>query len=169
MPNRITPQHNKSDLNPHWLVVAVILMLLAAYIIACKNMADELPNPLPETQRIWIRTLCYGIAILLFPLTNLIRHIQLRLNQTMPGAKSAKNRYLLTVIVSMLLIQGIGVLGVVMFVLGDDFNTLYILMGMAALAGFLYRPKWNEYISVVGALDAKNQVIIRSPSLKKRG
>ncbi|SJM89401.1 conserved membrane hypothetical protein [Crenothrix polyspora] len=161
MSNRISPQHNKSDLNPHWLVVAVMLILLATYIIACENMVDALPNPLPETQRIWIRTLCYGIAILMFPLTNLIRHIQLRLNQTMPGTKPAKNRYLLTIMVSMLLIQGIGVLGVVMFVLGDDFNTLYILVGMAALAVFLYRPKWNEYISVVEALEAQ-----RHPSLR---
>jgi hypothetical protein len=156
MPNRITSQYNKSDLNPHWLVVAVMLILLAAYIIICENMADALPNPLPETQRIWIRTLCYGIAILMFPLTNLIRHIQLRLNQTMPGPKPAKNRYLLTVMVSMFLVQSIGVLGVVMFMLGDGFNTLYILVGMAALAAFLYRPKWDEYISVVEALDAKN-------------
>jgi hypothetical protein len=157
MSNYITPQHNKSDLNPHWLVVAVMLILLAVYIIACKNMADALPNPLPETQRVWIRTLCYGIAILMFPLTNLIRHIQLRLNQTMQGPKPAKNRYLLTVMVSMFLIQGIGMLGVVMFMLGDGFNTLYILVGMAALAVFLYRPKLNEYISVVEALDVKNQ------------
>jgi hypothetical protein len=160
MPNRITPQHNKSDLNPHWIVVAVMLILLAAYVVICENMADALPNPLPETQRIWTRTLCYGIAILMFPLTNLIRHIQLRLNQTMPGTKPAKNRYLLTVMVSMLLIQGIGMLGVVMFMLGDGFNTLYILIGMAALAVFLYRPKLNEYISIVEALDAQ-----RHPSL----
>jgi hypothetical protein len=85
-------------------------------------------------------------------MTNLLRHIQLRLNQTMPGAKSAKSRYLLTVIVSMSLVESIGVFGLVMFLLGDSFNTLYIFIGMSALGMYLYRPKWVEYESIVAAL-----------------
>jgi hypothetical protein len=156
MSNRITPEQLKSDLTPHWIVVAIMLMLLAGYIVACQNMVEGLPQSLPESERIWMRTLCYALAIVMFPLTNLIRHIQLRLNQTMPSAKPAKKRYLLTIMVSMFLIHGVGILGIVMFLLGDDFNTLYILLGMAALGAFLYRPKLDEYMSIVEALDDQN-------------
>jgi hypothetical protein len=158
MPNPTNPslKSEKSDLTPHWIVVALTLILLSAYIIFCKNMIADLPIPLPESERVSIRTICYGIGIILFPITNLIRHIQLRLNQTMPGTKPAHSRYLLTILVSMFLIQCVGFLGVFMFRLGDDFNTVTILVGMAVLGVFLYRPKHNEYISIVEALSEQH-------------
>ena len=100
------------------------------------------------------------MAIVTFPLTNLLRHIQLRLNQTMPYSSTAagdiaKTRYLITVIVSMALIESVGVFGFVMFVLGDNFNTLYIFSGLSALGMFLYRPKVDEYARIVEAFTAQ--------------
>ena len=122
------------------------------YLILCLQFGHELQEPLPEERRGFIRSVFYVIAIITFPITNLIRHIQLRLNQTMPGNKSAKSRYLLTIIVSMMLVEGVGVLGFVMFMLGDDFNTLTIFLGLAALGLYLYRPKVEEYQQIVEAL-----------------
>ena len=145
----------KNELLPHWLVVAAILMTLLAYVVICHWFGHELQQPLPEERRVFLRTIFYMIAIIAFPITNLIRHIQLRLNQTMPGGKSARNRYLLTVIVSMLLVEGIGVLGFVMFMLGDAFNTLYIFIGLSVLGVYLYRPKFEEYEGIVEALSEK--------------
>lgn len=133
----------------------MMLVSLLVYVAVCHLYGHELQAPLPEERRVFIRTVFYAIAILAFPITNLIRHIQLRLNQTMPGNKSAKSRYLLTVIVSMMLIEGIGVLGFVMFMLGDDYNTLYIFTGLAVLGLFLYRPKPEEYASIVAALTGR--------------
>lgn len=156
MRDAISPQQtSKNPLTPHWIAVAVMLLLLAGYLISCLTIAKGPAFAMPETERIWIRTVCYVLAILLFPLTNLVRHIQLRLNQTMPGDKPARQRYLLTVVVSMLLIHSVGLMGVAMFLVGDDVNTLYILVGMAALGAFLYRPKWDEYANIVEALDHK--------------
>jgi hypothetical protein len=142
----------KNDLFLHWFVVGMMLVTLMIYLFICYHFGHELQQPLPEAQRVVIRTAFYGIAIIAFPITNLIRHIQLRLNQTMPGYKSAKSRYLLTVIVSMALVEGVGVLGFVMFMLGDDFNTLYIFTGLSALGLYLYRPKQDEYVRIVDAL-----------------
>ena len=156
MRDAISPQHtSKNPLIPHWIAVAMMLLLLAGYVISCLTIAKEPSFVIPEAERIWMRTLCYVLAILLFPLTNLVRHIQVRLNQTMPGDKPAGQRYLLTVVVSMLLIHSVGLMGVAMFLVGDDVNTLYILVGMAALGAFLYRPKWDEYANIVEALDHK--------------
>ncbi len=142
----------KNELLPHWFVLGMMLVTLFIYLIICHRFGHDLQEPLPEERRIFIRTVFYAIAIVAFPITSLVRHIQLRLNQTMPGNKPAKSRYLLTIIVSMVLVDGIGVLGFVMFMLGDDFNTLYIFTGLSALGLYLYRPKADEYYLIVEAL-----------------
>jgi hypothetical protein len=139
----------------HWFVVGMMLVTLMIYLFICHQFGHELQEPLPEERRVFIRTVFYGIAIVAFPITNLIRHVQLRLNQTMPGNKSAKSRYLLTVIVSMALVEGVGVLGFVMYMLGDDFNTLYIFLGLSVLGLYLYRPKEEECFEIVKALSEK--------------
>jgi hypothetical protein len=142
----------KNDLFPHWLVVGIMLLTLMVYVLICHQLGHDLRQPLPEAQRVFVRTAFYAIAIVAFPITNLIRHIQLKLNQTVPSNKSAKSRYLLTVIVSMILVESVGVLGFVMFMLGDDFNSLYMFTGLSALGLYLYRPKTEEYHSIVAAL-----------------
>jgi hypothetical protein len=133
----------------------MMLVTLMVYLFMCHWFGHALQEPLPEGQREFIRTVFYVVAIIAFPITNLIRHIQLRLNQTMPGNKSAKSRYLLTVIVSMVLVEGVGVMGFVMFMLGDDFNTLYIFLGLSVLGLYLYRPKEEEYKLIIEALNNK--------------
>jgi hypothetical protein len=142
----------KNGLFLHWLVVGLVLVTLMIYLSICHQFGHDLQEPLPEARRTTFRAVFYALAIVAFPITNLIRYIQLRLNQTMPGNKPAKSRYLLTVIVSMLLVEGVGVLGFVMFMLGDGFNTLYIFTGLSALGLYLYRPKQDEYIAIVDAL-----------------
>jgi hypothetical protein len=144
----------KNELFIHWCVVGMMLATLIVYVFACHFFGHEFEQPLPEEKRVLIRSIFYVVAIIVFPLTNLIRHIQLRLNQTMPGNKSAKSRYLLTVIVSMMLVESVGVLGFVMFMLGDDFNTLYIFIGLSVLGLYLYRPKQEEYNNIVAVLTA---------------
>ncbi len=157
MPDRIDRDRLNADLKIAWFVTGLMLAMLATYLIVCHALGSQLQQPLPEAQRVLIRTVLYGIAIVTFPVANLLRHIQLRLNQTMPGNNPAKNRYLMTVIVSLSLIESIGVFGFIMFILGDDFNTLYIFTCMSALGIFLYRPKLDEYTSIINALAKKNQ------------
>ena len=160
----------KSDLVLPWFIVGMMLVMLAAYIIVCHSLGEQLQQPLPETQRVLLRTVFYVIAIMTLPLTNLIRHIQLRLNQTMPRSPAApfdkiqnsyrldaKKRYLVTVIVSVSLIEVVGAFGLVMFVLGDGFNTLYIFTGLSALGLFLYRPKLDEYVDIIDAIAAQHE------------
>ena len=162
MLGRVEPVQLKSDLFLPWLIQGVMLASLVVYIIVCITLGDQIQHPLPEAQRILIRTILYVVAIVTFPMTNLLRYIQLRLNQTMPFSSidpegEAKKRYLVTVIVSMSLIESVGIFGFVMFVLGDNFNTLYIFTGLSALGLFLYRPKVHEYAGIVEALTAQQK------------
>jgi hypothetical protein len=155
MLGRVEREQSKSDLILPWMVVVMMLVMLVAYVVMCHLFGEQLQQPLPQNQRELIRTILYAIAIVTFPLTNLIRHIQLRLNQTMPGDTPSKSRYLLTVTVSMVLIESVGIFGFIMFILGDDFNTLYIFTGLSALGMFLYRPKPDEYYDIIEARNAR--------------
>ena len=162
MPGRVEPVQLKSDLFLPWLIQGLMLASLVVYVIVCITLGDQIQQHLPEAQRVLIRTILYIVAIVTFPMTNLLRYIQLRLNQTMPFSNidpegEAKKRYLVTVIVSMSLIESVGIFGFVMFILGDNFNTLYIFTGLSALGLFLYRPKVHEYAGIVKALTAQQK------------
>ncbi|WP_333873134.1 hypothetical protein [Methylobacter sp.] len=194
MGNQVEREQLQSDLILPWVIVGMMLVMLTAYIIICQVMGEQLQQPLQEDRRVMIRSIFYVIAIVTFPLTNLIRHIQLRLNQTMPSSHAtqgavaddcmdaggttprtgevelrleqqsratqgavaeAKSRYLVTIIVSMSLVEVVGIFGLLMFVFGDGFNTLYIFTGLSALGLFLYRPKIDEYSEIIDAIAAQ--------------
>ena len=189
MPARVELEQLKSDLILPWVIQGIMLASLAVILIVCIAYGDQVQQPLPEAQRVLLRTIFYIVSIVTFPITNLIRYIQMRLNQTMPYSQAkleidnhkdsesktpgkgqvnsrleqrsrakhgavavAKKRYLVTVIVSLSLIESVGIFGFVMFILGDNYNTLYIFSGLSALGLFLYRPKVDEYATIVEAL-----------------
>lgn len=147
--------NNTNPLLPHWLICAAMLVLLIAYNLICHIWGDQFRHTLEESERVTLRTVFYVITIALFPLTNLIRHILLRLNQTMPGKNTAEQRYLITIIVTQCLLEPVSLFGLVMFLLGDDFNTLYIFSTLGLLGIYLHKPKPAEFQSIVYALTSK--------------
>jgi hypothetical protein len=147
---------NHPNLLPHWLVCAAMLLLLIAYNLVCHLYPAQIRAEIDESQRLVLRNVLYALAIIAFPLTNLMRHILLRLNQTMPGKKTAAQRYLLTVAITQSMIASISVFGPIMFVVGDDYNTLYIYSVLGLLGIFLYRPKADEHDAIAQALAAKH-------------
>lgn len=153
----VQTQPSAEDLRPHWLICAGALLTILGYNLACHFWASELQLGVDEAQRVLIRSVLYGLAILLFPVTKLLRHILLRLNQTMPGPKTAKQRYLSTIIVTQLLIELVSLSGLAMFILGDGFNTLYIFSVMGGLGIFLHKPNPNEYLAIAAALSTENR------------
>ena len=152
-----TSSSQSVDFKAHWAVCALMLLLLLAYNVFCLLWADDIRWHLDEPKRVLLRSIAYALAIALFPLTNLLRHILLRLNQTMPGQKSASRRYLTTIIVAQLLLHGVASFGALLYWLGDDRNTLFIFTGLGVLAVFLHKPKTAEYWAIVESLAAKSQ------------
>lgn len=145
-------QQVKADFRPLWVLLGLVLISLAAYIFASYYYDSQIRFVVDEPKRIFIRSVLYVLAIITFPLTNLIRYVMVRLNQTMPGESTVRQRYFGTLLVSMGLASTIGIYGFIMFILGDSYNTLYIFCSLAALAVYLYRPKIAEYHSIVEAL-----------------
>lgn len=140
------------DLKMHWLIVTVMALSVTGYILICRYVGLKMQIAVDEPQRVLIRTILYAVGIVIFPVTSLLRHIMLRLNQTMPGDTPARSRYLVTVIITQAMIETVALFGLVMFVLGDDYNTLYIFSAMAFLGIFLHRPRMDEYLQIVSAL-----------------
>ena len=146
-----------------WFITAFVVTLLSVSFIFVHFYGAPFQQSLEESERIFWRTIFYILAILILPLTNLLRHIFLRLNQTMPllfGAnleKTVQIRYALTVSISQSMMILIGSLGGMIFYFGDPINSFHILTGLAVLGAFLYRPKNAEYQQIIDALTDKQE------------
>ncbi|MDF1583379.1 MAG: hypothetical protein RQ733_11060 [Methyloprofundus sp.] len=149
----ISEQQIQTDLLGAGIIRAVALMSLVAMVAICHIYAEQIQFAYELQDRVVLRTILYVAAIFSFPLMKFVRHVLVRLNQTSKTDKSAKSRYLFTISISMLVCASIGLYGLLMYVLGDSFNTLYIFVGLSALAMFLYRPNKDEYLSIVQALE----------------
>jgi hypothetical protein len=149
----ISEQQIQSGLLLPGFIRALFLMSLVALVAVCHIYAEQIQLGFDLQERVVLRTVLYIVAILSFPVMKFIRHVLVHLNKTSSRGGTAKSRYLSTIIISMLLAETIGFYGVLMYVLGDGFNTLYIFVGLSALAMFLYQPKSKEYISIIKALD----------------
>jgi len=150
-----TEQELQADLLLAGIMRAISLMILILLIIICHIYTDTLQIKMEESDRIVLRTILYMLAILTFPVMKFMRHVLLRLNQRVGSERSAKSRYLTTIIISMAVAESMGIYGFIMYVLGDSFNTLYIFVGLSALAMFLYKPDINEYRQLVESLESK--------------
>jgi hypothetical protein len=98
--------------------------------LACHIVGSKIQVGMDEEQRIFIRTIFYIIALILFPLANLVRHILLKLNQTMPGNNPAKNRYFMTIAVTLTMVEIVGFFGLIMFIFGDGL-ILFIFLALS--------------------------------------
>ncbi|MBT3813674.1 MAG: hypothetical protein HON51_03715 [Gammaproteobacteria bacterium] len=148
----LSSQQLQSDLLMAGVVRGVTLISLIALVAICQIYGAKIQIGMDEQSRVFIRTVLYIVAITTFPAMKFIRHVLLRLNQTTKGNRPAKSRYLVTIIISMLVAISIGIYGFAMFVLGDSYNTLYIFAILSALAMYIYKPKVEEYQTIVESL-----------------
>ncbi len=143
---------NANPLLLHWLVVASVCVSMIVFLVCSHVFQQALQQGIDAGQRELIRSILYVVGIILLPFTKLVRYILLRLNHTMPGQRSAASRYFITVLVTQMMIEWLAIFGFVMFVLGDDFNTLYIFMVMAVLGVYFHRPVLQEYFGIEDAV-----------------
>ena len=147
-------QHHNSQtrLRTAWLIWASMLSMLAVYLLIAHFWGSQIRIRADlETSLIAIRTVFYVIALATFPFINLLRRkmacypSRRRWHHDSDIQALRYERYYLTVvIVSLTLAETIGVWGFLLFVLGDNLQTLYLFCGMSALAIVLYRPKADE-------------------------
>ena len=147
---------NEERLLIFWIMWAGFFASLCIYVLICHLAGDGIR--LTATTNIpldLIRNLLYGVSISTLFLTRFLRKFmlaersgssgptslnpQLNSNQSSPISK-----YAIAMIVSLALSESIGVYGLVLFLLGDNFRTLHIFIGISAIGMFFYRPKRDE-------------------------
>jgi len=139
-----------------WIIWTVMLAALFVYAFICLQLGHKIQQaanptfPLPL-----LKNILFGITVATLLLTHFLRNYLLR-NQfgsisknVSPSVSPATNssllpKYASAVIVSLALCESIGIYGLVLFMLGDDFQTLLTFIGIAAIGMLYYRPKREE-------------------------
>ncbi|MBW1999888.1 MAG: hypothetical protein JRJ29_18245 [Deltaproteobacteria bacterium] len=139
-----------------WLIWSAILGSLLVYVFICHQLGDELrANVGPNFPLGTFRNILYIITIITLFLTYFFRKFMLsgkvgksEVKVPAPGLFGSQtpflSKYTTAIIVSLALSESIGIYGLVLFFLGGNFQTLYVLIGISALSMFYYRPKREE-------------------------
>ena len=141
------------------IIWGAMLASLFVYVLICHVAGDQIQQTHdPEFPIALIRNILMGIAAATLFLTYYMRRVMLRVRSNGPDSllkfdhPTALSRYTSTVIISLALCESIGLYGLVLFLLGDDFQTLYIFIGVAAIAMYFFRPIKEELVELTLAM-----------------
>ncbi len=139
-----------------WIIWAAMFGSLFIYVFICHQWGDQIRRTARANFPLdLMRKILYGVAIFTIFLTHILRKFMLTERSDGSGPISLKSsllsnrpsfltKYTTAMIVSLVLSESIGIYGFVLFLLGDSFRTLYVFMGISALAMSFYRPKREE-------------------------
>ena len=157
---------NEKQLLILWIIWASMVGSLLIYVFICHQCGDQIRRTAsPNFPLDLMRNILYGIAIFTVFLIHILRKSMLTARSGGSGPMSLKSlllsnqpsflaKYTTAVIVSLVLSESIGIYGFVLFLLGDDFRTLYIFIGISGLAVFFYRPKREELETLAIAMQS---------------
>lgn len=147
---------NENRLLTFWIIWAAMFGSLLIYVLICHQFGDEIRRTAGLNIPLdLVRNGLYGVAISTLILTRFLRKFMLAgppgssaPTSSNPPPRSSQSssigKYATSMVVSLALSESIGIYGLVLFFLGESFRTLYIFIGISALAMFLYRPKREE-------------------------
>jgi len=136
-----------------WIIWAALMGSLLIYVFICHQFGDEIRRDMGQNFPLpLMRNILYGIAIITLFLTHFLKRFLLSGTSIGTLLKSTQitnqplflAKYSTALIVSLALSESIGIYGFVLFLLGDDVQTLYIFIGVSALAIYAHRPKREE-------------------------
>lgn len=139
-----------------WIIWAAIFGSLFVYIFICHQFGADIRQNINQNSFVpLLRNILYGVAIITLFLIHILRKLMIagkfggfQSASLKPGMQSNQPsflaRYTVTLIISLALSESIGIYGLLLFLLGEDFQTLYTFTGISALAMYFYRPKREE-------------------------
>ncbi len=147
------PNDLQSILVSAWIIWTGFLLTLAVYLGICEILGvqsgSDTNSGLPI---IWIRTAFYVIAIILFPVITGLKQLIFKTtsqqskpsSETLARRKTTKSLYLAGLVLALALSTSIGTFGFLLFLMGDDYRTLYMFIGISVICMLIHRPKRNE-------------------------
>ncbi len=126
------------------LVSLVINLCVGLYVVA------NFPPLVREDLVGMLRTAFYVLSFIIFIAIRYVRKLFLAQGQYNPSSQTLQRptfqRYMTATIVSLAMSEGIGIFGLFLFFMGKNPMDLYLLIGLSAVAMFLYRPKRDAVI-----------------------
>jgi hypothetical protein len=150
-----------------WIIWAAMIGSLVVYVVICYQFGEEIRQDMgPHFPVPLLRNIFYGIAILTLFVTHFLKRLMLsgtshtfssNAVQPVPDSDQAPflAKYTTALIVSFALSESIGIYGLVLFLLGDGFRTLYTFIGISALAIYVHRPKSEALEALALALQTE--------------
>jgi len=150
-----------------WIIWAAIMGSLLIYVFLCHQFGDEIRQDTGENFPLpLMRNIFYGIAIIMLFQTHFLKRFLLSGTPVGTLSESVKSgphsnqppflaKYSTALIVSLALSESIGIYGFVLFLLGDDLQTLYMFIGVSALAIYVHRPKREEIEALAIAMQTE--------------
>ena len=146
----------KKGMQTLWFIWAAMLSTLLIYITLCHLLGEGFKaSSGPELPISLLRKIFFGLAAVVLIASYYLRRSNLKSQPRASAATIVKTSfalnqppfvglYIARVIVSLAFSESIGIYGLVLFLLGDSFQTLYTFIGVSALAMVFYRPKKEE-------------------------
>ena len=143
-------------MRPLWVIWALMFGSLCIYIFICHQLGDEFRGNVGSNFPIGtFKNILYIAVIVTIFLTYFFRKFMLSRNLGQSEVKTPNlklfssqapflAKYTTAMIISLALSESIGIYGLILFFLGDNYQTLYIFIGISALSMYYYRPKREE-------------------------
>jgi hypothetical protein len=156
-----------------WFMWAAMLISLLIYVFICYQPGIGFKGTEGTDVPIGLlRNILFGVAAAELIMSYVLRRFMLkgRLNMFSRSAAVSQppvvGHYTAVVVISLAFSESVGIYGLVLFVLGGGFQTLYTFIGVAALAMVFYRPKREEMEKLAMAY---NKQAGASPEIDRSG
>jgi len=151
-------QNEMARLEAGWRMILVIWGVLFAslgvYLIVCMNIEKSIQiNVDPGFPLKTIRYALFGVSCITLFVVYYLRKFLMKPNisiansrQTSSNQHPAVGKYTVAIILTSALLEGIGIYGVILFLLAKDTLSLYQLFIISAAAMIFFRPRKEELL-----------------------
>ena len=140
-----------------WIIWGAMIASLLIYVLLCHFLGEEIRSNIKTRLDIkLLRNILFVVAACELGFIYYIRKIMLSIRgagsestpvqqESVVELSSYSGKYITAMIVSLALADSIGIYGLVLYLLGDNFQTLYIFIGISGVTMFYYRPKMEDF------------------------
>lgn len=141
-----------------WIIWAAMFVSLVFYVVICHMLEKDLRAvvEIGDMYAILLNAL-FVISLIEVVIIRLLRKTMLEspslaantLLSAVPQPISAPARYQAALITSLALAESIGIYGLILFLLGGDYPTLYVFTAVGGATMIIYRPKQEEFNALI--------------------
>jgi F0F1-type ATP synthase membrane subunit c/vacuolar-type H+-ATPase subunit K len=136
------------------IIFFAMVFSLAVYLFVGLAVVNNATSSMDNDALGILRAVLYGMAFIILLITKPVR--KFILTRGGPGRRPAVSfkhpevqKYALAMIVASAMTEGIGIFGLVLYILGKNVLDLYILIAVSAFVMIQYRPNKDEVIGLI--------------------